>query len=102
MKNIRGGRLRLAIVPVWALPILLLAACTQGEATGASDRLPVPSPVSGVIRQDCDTIARSDYFLSTEEEDWFTENCDRDDCTLIRGTEYRSPAEREWYLENCR
>ena len=102
MKANRGARLQLALVPVCALLFTLLVACTDEDATGATDRSSIPVPVSGVIRQDCDTIARSDYFLSQEEEDWFTQNCDRADCAAIRGTEYRSVSEREWYLENCR
>ena len=80
----------------------MLVACTGDEAMGATDRLPIPTPVGGVVRQDCETIARSDYFLSEDEETWFTQNCNRLDCAAIRGTEYRSPSERNWYLENCR
>ena len=102
MKANRGAQLRLALVPVWALLVTLLIACTDEDATGATDRSSIPVPVSGVIRQDCDTIARSDYFLSEEEDNWYRENCNRVDCTAIRGTEYVSQRERDWYLENCR
>ena len=80
----------------------MLAACTDGEAKGATERSPVPVPVGAVNRQNCDTIANTDYFLSVDEEDWFKQNCNRTDCAAIRGTEYRSPSEREWYLTNCR
>jgi len=102
VKRNPGRRLRIALIPVGALLVLAQAACTEDEARGAADRLPIPSPVGALVRQDCDTIARTDYFLSQEEENWFTQNCDRADCATIRGTEYRSQDERAWYLENCR
>ena len=102
VKRNPGRRLRLALILAGALLFTVLVACTDDEARGAADRLPIPTPVAGVIRQDCETIARSDYFLSQEEENWFTENCDRADCAAIRGTEYHSVSERGWYLENCR
>ena len=101
MKTLSCARYRLALVPIWTTLVLVFAAgCTENAATG--ERRPIPSPVNGVIRQDCDIIARSDYYLSTEEENWFAENCDRTDCATIRGTDYRSTAERQWYLANCR
>jgi hypothetical protein len=102
MKRNSRWRLRRALVPICVLLVLAQSACADDSATGATGRLPIPTPVSGVIRQDCETIARSEYFLSGEEENWFTENCNRLDCAAIRGTEYRSPEERAWYLENCR
>ncbi len=102
MKRNSGWRLRLALIPIGALLVLAQAACTDDSATGAAGRLPIPTPVGAVIRQDCETIARSDYFLSDDEERWFTQNCNRLDCAAIRGTEYRSPEERAWYLTNCR
>ncbi len=81
---------------------MVLVACTNDEARGAADRLPIPTPVGAVIRQDCETIIRTDYFLSQEEETWFAQNCHRLDCAAIRGTQYLSSQERDWYLENCR
>jgi hypothetical protein len=102
VKRNTGRRLQLAPIAIGALLVLAQAACTDDSATGAAGRLPIPTPVGGVIRQDCETIAPSDYFLSDDEENWFTQNCNRLDCAAIRGTEYRSPEERAWYLENCR
>jgi len=92
---------RQGFLPLLALLVLLLAACTDDDATGAPDRSSIPIPVAGVIRQDCETIARSDYFLSEDEKTWYEQNCHRFDCAAIRGTEYRSANERNWYLENC-
>jgi hypothetical protein len=100
VKRNSGWRLRLALIPFGALLVLAQAACNDGSATAG--RLPIPTPVGAVIRQDCETIARSDYFLSDDEENWFTQNCNRLDCAAIRGTEYRSAEERAWYLGNCR
>jgi hypothetical protein len=54
-----------------------------------------------VIRQSCETIAATDYFLNDEERTWYVQNCNRLDCALIRGTQYLSTIEREWYLKNC-
>lgn len=81
-----------------AVALLVLACADEGES---SDLPEIPTPAAPILRDSCETIAKTDYFLNQEEEAWFTENCNRLDCEAIRGTQYVSLMEREWFLDNC-
>ena len=93
--------MRLAVVFFIALVTSLAIACTDDDDPRSAGPGRVPTPSGAVIRQNCETIAATEYFLNDEERTWFRDNCNRLDCRTIRGTQYVSVVEREWYLENC-
>jgi len=83
------------------LLISLTVACNDDDGSPKSERPQIPTPIAQFVRQDCDSVASADYFLSDEERTWFKTNCNRQDCLAIQGTEYLSSVERTWYLDNC-
>jgi hypothetical protein len=96
----RQATVRLTFVLIVTFVTFLAVACNDDDQ-GSSGSRAIPSPAASVLRQDCETVAATGYFLNEEERTWFTENCNRLDCTVIRGTPYVSVVEREWFLDNC-
>ena len=93
--------MRPVLVLIAALVTSLALACGNDDGSRSSGSNGIPTPAGPVIRQSCDSIAATDYFLNDEERTWFTKNCNRLDCASIRGTQYISDIEREWFLANC-
>ena len=93
--------MRLAVVLTAFLVAFLVVGCGNEDEPSSSDLPLIPTPVAPLIRQSCETVAATDYFLSDEERVWYTEECNRLDCDVIRGTQYVSAVERKWYLAEC-
>jgi hypothetical protein len=90
----------LVLVLVATFATFLAIAC-ESDDSGSSGSNRIPTPAGAVIRQSCESIATTDYFLNDEERTWYQQNCNRLDCATIRGTPYLSAVEREWYLKTC-
>lgn len=90
------------VLAAFVVMFFALACNSQLDDESDSSDLPlIPTPVAPLMRESCEQIGTTDYFLSDEEREWFTENCNRLDCDLIRGNQYLSRVERVWYLREC-